>query len=262
LTHLFGEANVFGAKTAYPEPTIGIPELDEFADQGLITGIYRQLASGKEGAVYCCRAHPSVRRKFVVAKVYRQHTEGSYKMGTTYFEGRERVLKPQVLRAIRTRTRFGKDVADGLWVEAEYANLRRLADMGASTPAPIAASGRAILMEYIGNGANPAPQLSGCSISHREAEGLLAQVLRQIELLLRAHLVHGDLSPYNILVWKGEARIIDLPQAVDPRFNHAAFDLLKRDIENVARFLSRFGTTPSSEELALDLWERYQRAEL
>ena len=53
----------------YAEMTIGVPELDEFVDQGLITHVHAQLTSGKEGTVYCCRAHPSTRRKFIAAKV-------------------------------------------------------------------------------------------------------------------------------------------------------------------------------------------------
>ena len=262
MSYLLEEREISETNTAYKQTTLGIPELDPFVDQGLITGIYRQLTSGKEGTIYCCRAHPCLRRKFVVAKIYRRHAAGSYKMGATYFEGRERELKPQIIRAIQARTSFGKDVADGLWVNAEYMNLQRLAEVGASVPAPIAAFGPAILMEYIGNGADPAPQLIGCSPPPGEAGGIYRQVLEQIEILLQTHLVHGDLSPYNILMWKGRAWIIDLPQAVDPRFNHAAFDLLQRDIENVNRFFSRFGVTALPKDYARDLWERYRRAEL
>ncbi len=262
MSHLFEDRDVSKTKAAYEETTLGVAELDTFVDQGLITGIYSQLTSGKEGTVYCCRADPCLRRKFVVAKVYRRHAAGSYKMGATYFEGRERELKPQILRAIQARTSFGKEMADGLWVDAEYTNLQRLAAAGASVPVPIAASGPAILMDYIGNGANPAPQLVGCSPPPREAERICGQILEQIELLLQTHLVHGDLSPYNILMWKGTAWIIDLPQAVDPRFNHAAFDLLRRDIANVTEFLARFGVTVHAEGIAAALWEKYRRAEL
>ena len=262
MSHLLEERDVSEIQSAYKETTLGVPELDVFADRGFITEIYSQLTSGKEGTVYCCRAHPCLRRKFVVAKVYRRHTAGSYKMGATYFEGRERELKPQIIRAIQAGTAFGKDMADVLWVDAEYTNLQRLVDVGASVPAPIATSGSTILMEYIGNGAGPAPQLLGCSLGREEAERIFRQMLEQVEILLRSHLVHGDLSPYNILMWRDRAWIIDLPQAVDPRFNHAAFALLQRDIENLRRFFSRFGVTSVPEDYAAGLWERYRRAEL
>ena len=246
----------------YAETTIGVPELDGFVDQGLITRVHAQLTSGKEGTVYCCRAHPSTRRRFIAAKVYRQHAESSYKWDPTYFEGRERDLKPQVLRAVRARSAFGKAVAGGLWVEAEYMSLRRLAAGGASTPAPIALCGRTILMEYIGNGAGPAPHLNGVTLDPAEARSAYEQVMENVILMLRHHLVHGDLSPYNILYWKGDVHIIDLPQAVDARFNHAAPELFQRDIENVCIFFAQHGIDEKPTELALDLWDRYQRAKL
>ncbi|MFC2099688.1 RIO1 family regulatory kinase/ATPase [Candidatus Bipolaricaulota bacterium] len=246
----------------YAETTIGVPELDGFVDQGLITRVHAQLTSGKEGTVFCCRAHPSTRRRFIAAKVYRQHAESSYKLGATYFDGRERDLKMRTVRAIRNRTSYGKAIAGGMWIEAEYSSLCRLVAAGASTPVPIALSEHAILMEYIGNGAGPAPHLNGVELDPAEARCAYDQVMGNVVLMLHHHLVHGDLSPYNILFWKGNVRIIDLPQAVDARFNHAAPELLRRDIENVCGFFAQHGIDAQPTELALDLWDRYQRARL
>jgi len=256
------ELGALEAGMQYAETTIGVPELDEFVDQGRITRIHAQLTSGKEGTVYCCRAHPSTRRKFVAAKVYRQHTGSSYKWNATYFEGRERVLKPQTLRAVQAHTAFGRAVAGGLWIEAEYDALQRLAAAGASTPVPIALGEHAILMEYIGNGAGPAPHLHGVDLDRDAARRAFAQIMEDITLMLRHHLVHGDLSPYNILFWKGSPRIIDLPQAVDARFNHAAPELFRRDVENVCRFFDRHGLDEDPIQWGIDLWDRYQRAAL
>ena len=117
-------------------------------------------------------------------------------------------------------------------------------------------------MEYVGNGAGPAPHLHGVHLSDAEAERLLDQIMANVALMLRNHLVHADLSPYNILVWKGKAHIIDVPQAVDVRFNRSALDLLKRDVANVCTFFERYGIRTEPSHLALDLWERYQRARL
>jgi len=242
--------------------TIGVPELDVFSSQGLITRVHATLTSGKEGTVYCCRAHPSTRRKFLAAKVYREHAASNHMWSETYFEGRERVLKEQVIRAIRARTEFGREAARSLWVSAEYEMLRTLHAAGASTPEPVAQGGAAILMEYIGNGAGPAPHLRGLTPTPEQAHQLYEQVLGDVTLMLRNHLVHGDLSPYNILVWKDVARVIDVPQTVDVRFNQSAFELLKRDLANVSSFFARHGIRDDPTALAHSLWARYERAEL
>lgn len=250
------------SSSLYEPSTTGVAELDVFVDRGLITHVHAQLTSGKEGTVYCCRAHPSMNRKFIAAKVYREHAESSYKWDPTYFQGRERVLKPQVMRAVQARTAFGKEVAANLWVGAEYENLSKMARCGINSPKPIAIAGRAILMEYIGNGAGPAPHLDSLTQGTSMVGAYYEHILHDIERLLANHLVHGDLSPYNILIWKDQPWIIDVPQAVDVRFNESAFELLRRDIEHICRFFEPHGIRSNSMEIAIDLWERYQRADL
>jgi len=246
----------------YAPSTTGVPDLDVFVDRGLITAIHAQLTSGKEGTVYCCRAHPSLNKKFLAAKVYREHAEGSYKWDPTYFQGRERLLKPTILRAIHARTDFGKEVAANLWVSAEYETLQTMATYGIHAPRPIARGENAILMDYIGNGAGPAPHLDSLAAEAGSAEVIFEQILSDIERLLSCHLVHADLSPYNILLWKGRPWIIDVPQAVDARFNQSAFDLLFRDLERLCDFFTKHNVTRSPMMIATDLWQRYQQADL
>jgi RIO kinase 1 len=49
------------------------------------------------------------------------------------------------------------------------------------------------------------------------------------------------LSPYNLSWWRGRAWIIDLPQAVDLVVNPNGFDLLHRDVTNLATWFGRRG---------------------
>lgn len=242
--------------------TLGIPALDTFAQQGWITRVHSELTSGKEATVYCCRAHRSTNRKFLAAKVYREHAASAYRRNNTYFEGRERAMKARTFRAINQGTEFGHHAMAGAWIQAEHDALRRLSAVRASVPRPFAISDSAILMEYIGNGERPAPRLSGMQLDPEQAEALFEQLTDDIRRLLQVHLVHGDLSPYNILVWKERAWIIDLPQAVDVRFNRNAYSLLRRDIENVGSFFASCGVRSRPSDLADRLWESYQRAEL
>jgi serine/threonine-protein kinase RIO1 len=49
---------------------------------------------------------------------------------------------------------------------------------------------------------------------------------------------------------------------VHARWNDEAFNVLKRDIENILQFFARRGVEASASELAIDLWRKYRRAEL
>lgn len=247
--------------TIQPETSIGVPELDGFVNQGLITGIHARLTSGKEATVYCCRAHPSINRKFLAAKVYREHAARSIRRGL-YFEGRERNMKSRELRAVANGSEFGHQMMAGLWMFAEYEYLKLLFKHGADVPKPHAMCGRVILMDYIGNGNGPAPHLNGVDLDEETAHRYYKHVLDNVEIMLSENLVHGDLSPYNILVWKDKPWVIDMPQAVDVRFNRNAFELLRRDLANICGFFEQHGVKTQPTELAIDLWDRYQRTML
>ena len=99
-------------------------------------------------------------------------------------------------------------------------------------------------------------------IASRPIEGTPARVMNNVELMLSLNLVHGDLSPHNVLYQHGEVRIIDFPQASDPRFNRHAQELLSRDIANVVRYFGQYGIEADAAALSQELWGRFVRAEL
>src|SRR5262245_20309903 len=120
----------------------------------------------------------------------------------------------------------------------------------------------AMLLEFIGEDGTPAPQLSRMRLSSAMAEALLEQALRNIEIMLACHVVHGDLSAYNMLYCGGRVRVIDLPQAVDARTNRNAKLLLARDIANVCGYFAAQGADAEPGTFAEELWDLYMRAEL
>ena len=61
--------------------------------------------------------------------------------------------------------------------------------------------------------------------------------------MLDADLVHGDLSAYNILWWRGRAVLIDFSQSVDVVTHPASRELLYRDVERTAGYFRRMGVT-------------------
>ena len=150
-----------------------------------------------------------------------------------------------------------------IWVDREWETLRTLSAGAAAVPRPIERTGDTILMTYVGDEALAAPQLrSYRPEDHDEAESLIDQVLRAIERMLFLNVVHGDLSPYNLLVWNGEVTVIDLPQAVDPRKNRHAEAFLRRDVERVCEWASRHGAHRPAARIATDLWTSWELADL
>jgi RIO kinase 1 len=68
-------------------------------------------------------------------------------------------------------------------------------------------------------------------------------------LYRKADLVHGDLSEYNIMMWKNKPVIFDVAQAVPTSHPMAEF-FLRRDLTNVNRFFKRLGVKVLSVEEA------------
>ncbi|HLX39068.1 MAG TPA: RIO1 family regulatory kinase/ATPase [Ktedonobacteraceae bacterium] len=235
--------------------------LDQFFTEGLITEILHVVKSGKEATVYCCQAHPSTGVDLLAAKVYRSRNNRGFKNDAVYQEGR-RILNGQVRRAVQNKSRFGREAQFGMWLDYEFATLNALYKAGADVPRPLMRSGSAILMEYLGNRQRPAPSLQDVQLARSEVRPVFDCVMHNIELWLANNYVHADLSAYNVLYWQGSARIIDFPQAIDPRFNPNALSLLTRDIENICRYMSRYGVEHDARRIANQLWWRFKKAEL
>jgi RIO kinase 1 len=130
--------------------------LDEYVSQGVIDGVLGVVKSGKEATVYCCEAGDDL----VAAKIYRGREVRGFSNDAVYRAGRVRKPHRREARAMENRSRFGREVAFGAWVDAEYETLDLLHRGGADVPRPIAHSGSIILMEYIGDEDEPAPMLS------------------------------------------------------------------------------------------------------
>ena len=133
------------------------------------------------------------------------------------------------------------------------------AEAGADVPRPLARSGSALLLEYVGDQDGPASMLKDAQLTRDEGHAAWARLLENVGLLLACYVVHGDLSAYNVL-WDGTRPvIIDFPQAMDPRFNGNAYSLLVRDLENLARYFARFGVDADASKIADELWGAYER---
>jgi RIO kinase 1 len=232
-------------------------------DQGLISEVLGLLKTGKEASVYCCRATDSLGGGLVAAKVYRAR-QYRFRNDAVYQQARDRELglRGRALRAFEQKSDFGMSVRGATWVQREQDALARLYNAGADVPRPLGPASDVLLMEFFGEADEPASQLNRVQLDPDAAAVLFQRVLANVELALGLDLVHGDLSPHNLLYWRGDLRLIDFPQAVDPRFNPAAADLLRRDLENVCRYFGRQGVEADAAALADDLWQRFEHGDL
>ena len=238
-----------------------LSSLGTFYDERLITDVLNIIKSGKEATVYCCQAHPSTGTKLFAAKIYRPRQFRNFKNDAGYREGRV-ILDKRLRRAVKKKTQIGRDVQFTFWVEQEFQTLKLLHAAGADVPRPIAQSGPAILMEYVGDYQSPAPMLKNVSLEQDEVHPLFNLLMSNVELWLACNIVHADLSAYNILYWEGKVKVIDFPQAVDARFNANAYSFLARDITQLCRYFVRYGLQVNQSQLVEELWTKFLRAEL
>jgi RIO kinase 1 len=239
-----------------------IESLDSFFADGLITELESVVKSGKEATVVCCRAGRPLGGGRVAAKVYRPLGNRNFRNDAMYLGGRTRVMTRQDRLAFNKRTRHGMEVRFRSWIDAEYQTLGLLHEAGSEVPRPFARSASALLMEFVGDGGGAAPMLSTIHLDRTEAERILRALLRNVALWLRHHVVHGDLSPYNILLRGERPTIIDFPQAVDARMNPNARALLDRDLENLCTYFARQGVRTDPRRLARELWGMYRAGRL
>jgi RIO kinase 1 len=237
--------------------------LQAFIDDGTIDEVLGTVKSGKEATVYCCDSsrHGGPRGGLVAAKVYRSHKVRQFANDAAYTSGRIR-RHNRYARAVAQKSRAGREFAFAAWVGAEFTTLQLLHGAGADVPEPIAQSDTVIVMEYVGDDDAPAPMLANVHLDEPEARRVFDRIMRNIELALANDRVHGDLSPHNVLYLEGELRIIDFPQAVDPRFNPNALSLLERDVDTICRFAERHGIDADAHRISRELWGRFLRADL
>ena len=235
--------------------------LDSFLDDSVILEVLEVVQGGKEATVFRCRAAPSTGEQFFAAKVYRPMERRNFKNDTMYQQGRV-ILNHRTRRAYEKKTDFGRSVQYGRWVNAEYETQSTLYDAGADVPRPVACNGNAILMEWLGDELTAATHLRHVQLERQEAPRLFERLMSNVELMLRLNRIHGDLSPFNVLYWQGHVKVIDFPQAIDPRENRAAYELLSRDIDNLCRHFAKFGVVSDAHRIASRMWTKYLRAEL
>jgi RIO kinase 1 len=225
------------------------------------------LKSGKEAEVFlvervgddgssCLLAHKRYRPRYpkkgeLEALGFSKGT--IYRADSVYSAGW--ALKARDRKALEQNSKFGHELAAAAWPALEFETLDKAWTAGASVPFAVELTEDGVLMEYIGDASGAAPRVASAHLSADEARAARDQLLGTLRALAGAHIVHGDLSVYNMLWWHGRMVVIDFPQAVDSFNNPHAPDLLYRDLHNVHDWFERQRAGFDVEQLFVELIE-------
>lgn len=242
-------------------------DFKQFQEDELVSEVLGELKSGKEATVHLVRLPDDF---LAAVKFYRPMEGKGFATSEKYREGR--FLRSRDSRALRKRSRYGRQLAQLTWISHEFRMLRRLYRHKLPVPKPLAFRGASILMEFVASrpgSQEPAQRLIDAeSLTPAQASSIHQTMMRAVITMMEHHIIHADLSPYNVLLPEiiGDAEpapmIIDFPQAVDPRQNQNAMDMLIHDIEQMTSFCQRFDASIEDRDLAHRLWSRFARGQI
>ena len=205
--------------------------LFKLISQGYFEGFESPLSIGKEANIFTARTKDGTK---IVIKIYRLSVCDFNKMydlirADPRFDNIKR-SKRQVVFA---------------WAQREYRNLLKARDAGLNVPTPIVVLFNILVMDCVG-GENVAQRLKDSPPKHpKEFFDLL---VKQMKLLYSAGMVHGDLSPFNILNDCENPIIIDWSQATTLEAPNAD-EYLVRDIKNVCDYFRKRGLKITDDEV-------------
>jgi RIO kinase 1 len=198
-------------------------DLQEFFNKGLIKSVDFPIAKGKEANVY--RA-TTPKGDYLAIKIYRL-TSPSFIRFEEYIKGDSRF--PKFYKS-KTKLIF-------TWAKKEFSNLRYLKEIGIAVPTPIDYKNNIVLMEFLGEGGLPYPQLAKIGPANPKEE--MDFLIEQIEKMYKNNIVHADMSEYNILVGPENLYIIDCAQAVLATHPKAK-EFYLRDKQNIVNYFKKF----------------------
>ncbi len=207
--------------------------LYRFLTSGILHEVNGVVSAGKEARVYWGKTKTGEER---AVKIYLTSSAEFKKGMLMYIEGdyRFRNVKRDTRSLIST------------WAQKEFRNLDAAEKAKIRVPKPIAVERNVVIMEFLGKDGVSAPSLK--EQSPKDPQKTYKQVLTFMKRLYRkAELIHGDLSEYNLMIWRGKLVMFDMSQSV-PTTHPLASSLLNRDINNVNRFFKRQGVEVLSNE--------------
>ena len=195
--------------------------LFKLLNRGIVTEINGCISTGKEANVYHATGKDG---KHLAIKIYKTSIlvfKDRDKYVSGEFRFRNGYCKSNPRKMVRT------------WSEKEMRNLVRMHSAQLAVPEPILLRGHVLVMEFIGHEGWAAPKLKDAELSNSRACKLYRDcVIMMWTMFNKCHLVHADLSEFNLLYHEGKVYVIDVSQSVEhdhPR----ALDFLRKDCTNI-----------------------------
>jgi len=208
----------------FDKPTLML--IYRMLNQGHLSQLHGCVKAGKESRIYWGK---DSKGKDVAVKIYLK-SSGEFRKGRLiYLEGDPRFQR------VRKDTRS----LVYLWAQKEFKNLQVAFSVTVSVPRPILVRGNILVMQFIGEKGTPAPLLKDLQLE--KPATLYRALLKNVRLLyVKAGLVHGDLSEYNVMIWRNRPVIFDISQGVS--LEHPLSDMfLSRDLENLNNYFRKYG---------------------
>ena len=205
----------------------------EFLNKGTINEIHGVVKAGKEARIYWGKDREGGE---LAIKIYLTISAEFKKGKLQYIEGDPR------FKHIKHDSRS----LVFAWALKEFKNLQLAHRAKVRVPKPIAIKKNVLVMEFIGENGDPAPELK--ELPPKSPDKIYKELLEYVKRLYRkANLVHGDISEYNVMIWRGKPILFDMAQAL-PLSHSMATMLLRRDLENIHRYFKKLGVEVSSVE--------------
>ena len=212
------------------------------------------IKSGKEADVHLVERLHGDRVNLLAAKRYRDLDDRALRGDAKY---RRPSGDRRIDLAISQGTRAGLTFRAQRWLDTEFDALGRLWEAGCAVPYPVQKLGIEVMLEYLGDEEEAAPRLvnAAAELDDEALRDLFDQLVSALRTMTKVGLVHGDLSPYNLLVWNERLYVIDLPQAVDPIRQPDGLTLLQRDVMNLCKWFAARGVDTDGVALYRELLE-------
>lgn len=204
--------------------------LFQMTSQGYFEKLESTISVGKEANIFTAITKSGDR---VIVKIYR--------LENCNFNQMYRYLNqdPRYI-SLKRRTRL----IIFSWTQREYRNLM-LAREVIKVPKPIVFKDNILVMGFIGDD-DPAQELK--SLPPKNPKKFYKKVLDNMHKLFDKGLIHGDLSPFNILNHNEEPIFIDFSQATMTTADNAK-ELILRDVKNITTYFRKFFPITEEDEL-------------